>query len=198
MEEMHREPMPGGEPARVSIITPSVEGREVLLVQAVQSVRVQTEACQHLVGLDASRVGPAVMRTALLSTTDAEFVGFLDDDDLMDPDHVEVLLSSLIEDESDIAFSWYRREGEAPETPRVYAWDDWCYGTMLGGRNLIPVTVIARREPLLAAGAFQPRDRYEDYSLWLRMIELGCTISVVPRETWTYRCMGGNRTWLPV
>jgi hypothetical protein len=194
VESLHRHRL-SEEDAVAAIITPSIEGREELLVQCVASVKVQTAPCVHLVGLDASRVGPAVMRSALLSQTAQEYVGFLDDDDLMDEDHVEVLLAALKADGSDLAMSWYRREGTAPETPRCAVWDDWCYGTMLGGRNLIPVTVMARREAILEAGAFRPEDRYEDYSLWMRMIENGSRISVVPRETWTYRCVGENRTW---
>jgi cellulose synthase/poly-beta-1,6-N-acetylglucosamine synthase-like glycosyltransferase len=66
---------------------------------------------------------------------------------------------------------------------------------MRGGRNVIPVTVVARREAILDAGGFQPMDRFEDYALWLRMLELGHRFAYVKRETWTYRFLGGNRTW---
>jgi glycosyltransferase involved in cell wall biosynthesis len=184
----------------VAVITPTIAGRDALLEEAKACVRAQTIECQHLVGLDArpEPEGPAMIRNVLLaraSELGAEYVAFLDDDDLIDPDHVETLLTAMHAEQADLAMSWYRPEGDAPETPRFYVWDDWCLGTMIGGRNLIPVTVVARLEPILAAGGFDPDDRYEDYSLWLRMLEQGATISVTPRETWTYRCLGENRTW---
>lgn len=180
-----------------AVITPSMPERAELLVECRQSVIAQTVGVQHLVMLDSPlrRMGPAVIRSFLLGQTKAETVAFLDDDDLIDPDHIETLLAALNDEQADIAMSWYRREGTAPETPRIEQWDDWAWGTMIGGRNLIPVTVVARRESILRAGAFRAEDRYEDYALWMRMLEQGCTVAVVSRETWTYRCLGENRTW---
>lgn len=178
----------------VAIITPTIKGREHLLSEACQSVVTQTVEVAHHIACDDRHAGPAVIRNAVLNLLGCEYVGFLDDDDLLDPDHVETLLAAL-ETGADLAFSWYRREGSAPETPRVEAWDDYAYGTMLGGRNIIPVTVLARRDALLAAGGFRAEDRFEDYALWMRMLELDAQFVCVPRETWTYRCLGNNRTW---
>lgn len=179
-----------------NIITPSLPERAELLVECRESVRAQTIHCAHHIWLDAHRYGPALVRNTIMATLTCEHVGFVDDDDLLDPDHVETLIAALQADNADLAFSWYRAEG-APETPRVEAFDDWAYGYMLGGRNLIPVTVMARREAVLDAGGFWPDDRYEDYALWMRMLTNGCTFTVVPRETWTYRFLGDNRTNLP-
>lgn len=182
----------------VAVITPTVEWRTELLAECRQSVLDQTVECQHLIGVDEGMVGPARMRNALLGMATrlgSEYVAFLDDDDLIDPDHIEVLLTALESDSSALAFSWYRTIGATPETPRYEAWDDHAWGTMLGGRNVIPITVVARREAIIRAGCFDPAERYEDHALWLRMLDQGSTFSIVPRETWTYRMLGGNRTW---
>jgi glycosyltransferase involved in cell wall biosynthesis len=184
----------------VAVITPTIPGREQLLAEAKESVLDQTVPTQHLIGLDArpEPEGPAIIRNVLLaraSELGCEYVAFLDDDDLLDPTHIEDLTTALAADHATIAMSWYRRVGDAPETPRFYVWDDWCLGTMLGGRNLIPITTVCRLDAIMSAGGFDPNDRYEDYSLWLRMLDQGATITVVPRETWTYRQIGGNRTW---
>jgi hypothetical protein len=192
----------------VAVITPTIPGRDALLAEAQASVRDQTMECQHLIGLDSPTcttdgvtigyAGPAALRNLLLAQAarfGCEYVAFLDDDDLIDPDHVETLLAAMQTDDSDLAMSWYRREGHAPETPRFYTWDDWCLGTMLGGRNLIPITIVAKLDSILNAGCFHKADRYEDYSLWLRMLQNDARITVVPRETWTYRQLGENRTW---
>lgn len=179
----------------VTVITPSLPGRAPLLEQCQASVAASTVPVVHLIRVDVDRVGPAVIRSELLDETRTELVGFLDDDDLIDPDHLEVLRAALA-DGADLAWSWHRTEGKgAPVTPRPRNLQG-ALSLLHGGRNCIPVTVLARRESIEAAGAFQPSDRYEDYQLWLRMLALGQRFALVKRETWTYRFLGGNRTWL--
>jgi GT2 family glycosyltransferase len=151
--------------------------------------------CAHHIYLDRDGIGPAVIRNEIMRRLSCEYVAFLDDDDLMDADHLETLLAAAWTHEADLAFSWYRKVGSTPETERIHVWDDYALGVMLGGRNLIPVTVVAKREVLLEAGGFDQHARYEDYALWMRMLQRGCRFVVVPRETWTYRMLGENRTW---
>lgn len=181
----------------VAILTPTIRGRGSWLAEAAASVLNQTMPAQHLIWCDTREDGPAVTRNRLLAACRGKpFVGFLDDDDLLDVDHVETLMHALRHTDADLAFSWHRTLGDrVAHTPRVDTFDDWAYGTMLGGRNIIPVTVIAKRDSIMDAGAFDPADRYEDHALWLRMLDRGARFIVVPRETWTYRFHGGNRTW---
>jgi glycosyltransferase involved in cell wall biosynthesis len=183
--------------ARVSVLTPTREGREARLVEAIESVAAQTLPPEaHLVMLDADREGPAVARNALLAVAETPLVAFLDDDDLLDPDHLERLVSRLAREEADVAWSYCRTEGvDAVRVPRPR--NDREFETLMrGGRNCVPVTVVARAEAIRAAGGFDPRDRYEDYSLWMRLLRLGAVFSCERRETWTYRFLGENRTWL--
>jgi Glycosyl transferase family 2 len=177
-----------------AVITPTISTRTELLAEAAASVAQQTVPCTHHIYMDHDHIGPALIRNMIMERLSCEYVAFLDDDDLLDPDHLETLIEALEDEHADLAFSWYRKVGSTPETERIDEWDDYAYGVMLGGRNLIPVTVVARREAVLACGGFQA-DRYEDYSLWMRMLAKRLTFAVVPRETWTYRMLGGNRTW---
>lgn len=179
----------------IAIITPTIEGREELLAEAAVSVDQQTVGVTHHIIMDICGSGPAELRNLVLERVESDWVAFLDDDDLLDPDHIETLAGAINDQDADLAFSWYRSQG-APETERVHEWDDYALGVMLSGRNLIPVTVLARRQAILDAGGFNYEDRYEDHQLWLRMLRNGCRFAVVPRETWTYRMLGGNRTWL--
>jgi hypothetical protein len=179
----------------VSVITPSLPGRIAELAACMQSVAAQTVPVVHLIRPDVERVGPAVIRSELLDEAVTELVAFCDDDDLLDTDHVETLRDALEVTGAELAWSWHRTEGErAVKTPRPRSVTE-AIATMRGGRNVIPVTVVARREAILDAGGFQPMDRFEDYALWLRMLELGHRFAYVKRETWTYRFLGGNRTW---
>lgn len=180
----------------VTVITPTLPGRAHLLEQCQASVAASTVPVVHLIRADVDRVGPAVIRSELLDETRTELVAFLDDDDLIDPDHLEALTAALDAEGADLAWSWHRTEGKgAPLTPRPRNLVG-ALSLLHGGRNCIPVTVLARVEAIEAAGGFQPSDRYEDYALWLRMLELGHRFAYVRRETWTYRFLGGNRTWL--
>lgn len=180
----------------ITVLTPTLPGRVALLEQAQASVAASTLPVVHLIRADIERVGPAVIRTELLDETRTELVAFLDDDDLIDPDHLEQLAEALDRTGAELAWSYHRTEGKgAPVTPRPRN-DAQTLAMLEGGRNVIPVTVLARLDAITEAGAFQPSDRYEDYALWLRMLALGHRFALVKRETWTYRFLGGNRTWL--
>lgn len=197
MDRVTRDELEAHQADAIHVITPTIEGREELLAECCESVKMQTIGVRQHVICDSTRVGPAVCRNVILEHLDAEWVAFLDDDDLMDEDHLETLAAAINGHDADLAFSWYRTVGATPSTERVRRWDDYAYGVMLGGRNLIPVTVLARREALVEAGGFRNEDRYEDYSLWMRMLRNGARVAAVSRETWTYRMLGGNRTWAP-
>lgn len=185
---------------RVSILTSTIEGREELFAEAAASVAAQTEQVAHLTWLDVDREGPAVCRNRLLALCRSEFVGFLDDDDLLDPTHVASLMPLLANGASLADLAWSRcRVTAAPGVfaPRIAQPLRPDYNTLLrGGRNFIPVTVIARLASIKAGGGFDPGDRYEDYELWRRMLSQGQRFAHLPVETWTYRFLGANRTML--
>lgn len=185
---------------RVTILTPTIEGREELLVEAALSVRSQTEEAAHLIYLDTEHRGPAWCRNQLLERVQSEWVGFLDDDDLLDPEHVEALMALLDNGGPHADLAWSRCRTEfAPGVPPVHILQPIrgtsdLVGMFRRGRNWIPVTVLARTESIRAAGGFDPADRYEDYELWQRMHLLGQRFVHLPRATWTYRFLGANRT----
>lgn len=180
----------------VTVVTPTIPDRAEILMDAVDSVQAQTRpAVAHFVGLDADRAGPAATRTMLLGQVETPLVAFLDDDDVLDPDHLELLGDALERTGADLAWSFHRVEGvNAANTPRPKH-DRAAIKLLRGGRNCIPVTVVARTAAIRAAGCFLATDRYEDYSLWLRMLDAGSTFTCLREETWTYRFLGENRTW---
>lgn len=187
---------PSVEPGAVTVITPSLPGRIKQLAECMDSVAAQTWPCVHLIRADVDRIGPALIRNQLLDQAQTDLVAFLDDDDLLDPEHVELLAAAIERSGADLAWSWHRTEGlGAPKTPRPGNRAS-VLNLMYGGRNCIPITVVAKRAAIMEAGAFSPHDRYEDYALWMRMLTLGAEFELVRRETWTYRFLGGNRTWL--
>ena len=147
---------------------------------AAQSVHVK-----HLIDDDpATPVG--AKRNGLMASSSAEWVAFLDDDDLLDPHHI----ATLLEGEADVIVPHCRFIG--PPLPlgfynRPYDRKD------LREHGIFPITVLARREAVLDAGGFG-EGRYEDWDLWNVMADAGASFEVIPLITWTYRTNGPGRS----
>lgn len=173
----------------VTVITPTLPSRQAMLMEAVDSVARQTlKAKDHLIGVDWLAAGPAAVRNSLLEATDTEWVAFLDDDDVLDRHHLATLAEAV--DRADVIGSYCRFSGDSIP-------DQFCNRPYdrkaLRRHGIFPITVIARRELVLAAGGFG-EERYEDWALWNRMADQGCRIEIMPTVTWTYRLGHGNRT----
>lgn len=168
----------------VTVITPTIPGREDLLEECIESVKNQLlPATAHLWAVDYDKRGPAFMRNQLVSQATTEWVTFLDDDDLMLPEHL--LLHSAFVDEADVVTSWsyivHRDGGQAlfdtghnPER-------------ILSGHNTMPVTASVRRESFLSVGGFKEHERFEDWALWRDLTLAGARFQNIERVTWHYR-----------
>ena len=59
--------------------------------------------------------------------------------------------------------------------------------------NPLPVSCLARRDLILAAGGFQPWQAWEDYALWLRMVRAGATYEHSSAATLFAHVRAGSR-----
>lgn len=171
----------------VSIITASLPTRADVLPDAIFSVSAQTCSTAHLIGIDASR-GVAEVRNGLVRAARSEWVGFLDDDDLLDPHHVEVLMDHAAD--ADVLIPHCRFQG--PPLPdgyynRPYDRDD------LRAHGIFPITLLVRREAVLDVGGFPEDGVYEDWELWNTLADEGARFAVIPEVTWTYRTETAQR-----
>ena len=167
----------------ITVVTPSLPERGTLLAQACRSVAAQTHPpTAHLVGVDLGRRGPAVIRQELLRAVGTEWVAFLDDDDVLHPDHLETLVAHS--DGFDVTGSHCEFDG--PPIPPKFLNRPFDRET-LRAHNVMPITFLARTAAIAAADGFRTEDRYEDWSLLNRMADNGCQFNVVPKVTWTYR-----------
>jgi glycosyltransferase involved in cell wall biosynthesis len=171
----------------VTAITASLPDRTSLLAEAMATVTAQTVATSHLVGVDASR-GVAEVRNDLVRATRTDWVAFLDDDDLLDPNHVELLLGCGAN--LDVVIPHCRFDG--PPLPNGYCNRPFDRAD-LKRHGIFPITVLARREAILDAGGFPTQGRYEDWELWNAMADAGCRFEVIPETTWTYRTKTADR-----
>jgi glycosyltransferase involved in cell wall biosynthesis len=170
----------------VTVITPTIAGREAQLREACASVDAQTTPVRHIVALDWSYQGPAKARNGALKGLSTPWVAFLDDDDLLDPHHVSTLLAAS--DGADVVIPYCRFAGRT--IPSRYCNRPYSREA-LRRHGIFPITVLARTEAVLAVGGF-PSGRYEDWLLWNAMADNGSVFRVVPEVTWTYRLDGDD------
>lgn len=164
--------------ADLTVITPTIDGREELLADCIASVLDQTVFVQHLIGLDVDKEGPAVARNRLVDQVETDWVLFLDDDDVIDPDFIETVQPHF--KTSDLVYTWCRKNFDYPT-------DLPFDGPALRERNVIPVTVCLRVDAFRAVGGFSPDVAHEDWSLWLKLLDIGARFTCVPEHKWEYR-----------
>ena len=192
----------------ITVLTPTLPERSEMLAEAVGSVGSQTLCPEvHLIGVDHARAGivPVVNKLARSATT--EWVSRLDDDDLIDPQHFELLAAEA--DKGDVIYSWCRVEqragvnGVVPPAPDLIAlnWNpnQFFDPDFMRQQNFIPASgPLIRRSLVEEIGGWsddRPIGMWEDGDFWVRALNAGARFHCVPVITWTYRFHGGN-LWL--
>lgn len=168
---------------KIAVITPTLCDRSDLLEECKKSVRLQTAPFPvfHAVAIDTRRRGSGNMRNRIVYnlSPDYDWLAFVDDDDILLPDHLRLLAEAsqnadiIYSETQTVGFSWplvigpFNRE-------RLFR------------ENFIPVTVLMRRSVFEKAGGFR-NCWVEDHDLWKRCAELGARFAYVPQVTWQYR-----------
>lgn len=168
----------------ITVVTPTVPGREHLLAEAVASVQAQTvQPADHLILLDEHHAGPAPTLNLLIELVETEWYAVLNDDDLFDPDHLEEHQKAL--PYGDIVMSW----GREPDAPYRGVWrrqefldkhDTGLRPGCLTARKAVWEKVRYRDQPI------------EDWDFVARALFRGYKVEPVYRETWTYRSHEGQ------
>jgi glycosyltransferase involved in cell wall biosynthesis len=210
----------------VTVITRTYCGREMFLKQAIQSVLNQTypaiellvvedggatqrpvvESCfEHtppgfsIRFIENGKFGRSAAGNQGLASAKGEFIMFLDDDDLLFSDHVEILVSTLMRNESlsaayALAFEVYTKLDQEQltyveklfTTPEIFH-QEWNYDVLLD-HNFISIQAILFKKQLYEErGGFDTElDQLEDWNLWLRY---GCRnhFAYVPKTTSLFR-----------
>lgn len=138
--------------------------------------------------------GQGAARNTAMQATRCEYVAFLDGDDYWAPTFLERMVGLLRADAGlAVAYANARFVGEGAFVGLTYMdVDPSCEAvtldSLLGLRcNVTMSAVVARRDAVLDAGAFDERLRYvEDWDLWLRMAHRGMRFAYVT-EPLAYR-----------
>lgn len=175
--------------ADLTVVTPTVEGREEFLKQNQFTVASQEGgALPHLVMVDADREGPAVIRNRLVEQVETDWVLFLDDDDWLEFDYLKTVEPFLTPD-FDVVYTWCKRIGFNDNLDHPLDLE------VLRRANFIPVTACVRVETFRAVGGFPSGVAYEDWGLWVRILDHGGNFHMIEDRKWTYRRHPGSRTY---
>jgi len=164
----------------ISLLTASLPERQPLLAEACASVAAQTlKPAVHLIGVDYARRGAEATYNALSEQVETEWLTFLDDDDLLDPHHLEVLAANL-SDDVDVVYTGCRTEGhQFPHYNQTFN------PNLLLKRSIVPITACVRTSTFRDL-KFVKEWGY-DWRLWQRIHRAGGKFLAVPQITWTYR-----------
>lgn len=197
----------------VTVLVPTIPGREALLARALASVDAQqVRPGAVVVEVDSDRRGAWAARNAGLARVETEWVAWLDDDDEFLPNHLRVLLRAANRSGADLIFSYAEFIGGRdplacwvggrliPEPINV-PWAADCEASLRRHGNFIPVTYMVKTDLVRQVGGFpQPysfdapasRD-CEDYGLLLRLLDAGIRFHhVTGVRTWRYHIHGAN------
>lgn len=206
----------------VTVCVPTVPGREELLRRAVESVQRQTYATRCHVALDDAADGAATTRNrAWRDAPPTEWVAFLDDDDTLEPNHVQLCVERARETDADLVYPWFNIHDSADNdityhdplrapvegnyvSPYGLPFTEEMRTELLTRNNFIPVTVLVRRSILEEVDGFPipgseewGDDCCEDWGLWRRLLRAGARFEHLPRRTWTWYWHGGNTSGRP-
>jgi hypothetical protein len=134
----------------VTICIPSIPPREDFRKRAVKSVLDQTVACDISLVIDEGHEGAWATRNKAAQGATTEWIGFLDDDDILMVHHVEHLLSIAAEHKASMVWGWFAVIGGGDPWPhyrgRQYNPEE---------PHVVPITYLIKRKLFLKTGGFQ-------------------------------------------
>lgn len=185
----------------VTVIIPHIPTREHELLKAVASVHAQTHQPRAIIiTTDTRREGSAITRNRALFHVSTPWVAFLDDDDLLMPNHLQLLISSALAHGADVVYSGCVPVGpDGQEISRRDEWGRFGYQfnpDMLRQVSYIPVTSLVRTglavQALFGPPEHQPHSEYDDWGFYLRLLDLGAIFKHVPEVSWIWHHHGDN------
>ena len=148
---------------------------------------------------DHERTGAAATKNRGLAAVATEWTAMLDDDDEMLSGHLETLTFEAERTGADVLYPWFQWIGRG-KSPLDSVFGMPVNAEVLRFYNYVPSTVLMRTELARRVGGFQcpPGTPYDDWGLWLAMLDAGAAFHHVPVRTWLWHKDGGNTDGLPI
>jgi hypothetical protein len=188
----------------VAVCIPTIPGREVMLERALRSVKVQRrQPDEVLVELDSDRTGAAATRNRLIERCQSDWIAWLDDDDMLLPQHLKVLMKEASYGDADLIYPTPRMVGgRDPTATSVNGKWRLPWGVPFGPEqerhlrqhgSFIPIAHLVRASLARLVGGFPdgyrlPTGRYrgEDEAYLLALLDAGARFLHVNEQTWLW------------
>lgn len=179
----------------ITVCVATIPPRAKLLRKALASIAVQTlQPAVIVVEYDHERTGAAATKNRALAKVDTTFAAFLDDDDVMYPEHLEKLRAAAEQHQADVVYSM-------PFIPQVFGGVD--PSGMRGApfdpeelrrRSYIQTTSLVRTKLIQSTGGFQcpTGSDYDDWGCWLALLDAGARFHHVPEQTFQWEHWGAG------
>ena len=140
----------------------------------------------------AENQGVIVVRNQALEQISGDFVFFMDSDNFLNPEHLEILLSNLTEKNADIAYTqiWdFEAEKNVLQEDLEFSPEKEFQG------NLIEMASLVRHEKIAAVKFDSALKNLEDYDFWLNLIVNQKAKPIFVKETkLNYRVLDDSRS----
>jgi len=191
--------------ADVTVVIPTITGRDELLQRALLSASQQTRPPKAIIVVkDKERRGAAFARNLGLTQVQTTWTAWLDDDDELLEDHIESLRNGAAWSGADLVYSYAEfvggrdplaapdEEGILRESPIDLPWNTRQEQHIRSVGNFIPVTYMVKTELAVQVGGMPaawspewPQD-CEDWGFLIRLLDAGAAFHHVPKRTWRY------------
>ena len=161
--------------------SPRPEIGEVLQAAAREEPRIKLVRAEHNGGISRAT-------NAALGLATGEFVGFLDDDDLLEP-HTLFLYGQVLQDDPAVDLIYCDEDMLLPSGERAFPLlkPGWSPETLLG-MNYVTHFVVARRALVEEVGGLRPeRDGAQDHDLLLRLGERTSAVRHIAEVLYSWR-----------
>lgn len=182
----------------ITVVIPTIPGRENDLRRALDSVAAQTfKDWRTIVVCDVDGEGAAATRQRGLEMVETPWVAFLDDDDWFAPIHLERMLAHALETGADFVYSWFQTVPPGLDPfPHTHFTRDF---DPLDPIETTITTLV--RTGIAKQVGFKALERGENNSGEDRYFTLGCLalgahISHLKERTWCWNMHGRNTSGL--
>ena len=201
----------------VTVVIPTIPGREALLDRARLSVHAQRRQPDHvIVERDSERTGAWAARNRALARVETDVIAWLDDDDTLRPNHIMACMRVLEQspDRPDLVYPRPRmvggadptaltHQGRFPVSPWGLRWTPEHAAHLRDHGSFIPMTHLVMADRVRSIGGFRPgydvdtdgRPRYrgEDEDYLIRLMDDGKAIfEHLDAVTWNWHVHAGH------
>jgi glycosyltransferase involved in cell wall biosynthesis len=189
----------------ITVAIPTIPQRRSRLRQAITSVAVQNYPAAALsIAYDLKGEGSAATRNRALQAVQTKWVAFLDDDDTLLPNHLELLAKGQEESGADVVYGLPRVIGPNGQVKTRH----WQWGgpeefdpDLLRKYSYITVSSLVRTDFAKDAGfVFKDAgngESYDDHGFYLGLLNLGAKFHHIHQETFIWNHHGLNTSGKP-